>query len=226
MFGSLVIVFPTPHEGGALHLRHRDQEWIFDSGQVLTAKGESSIGYAAFFSDIEHEVAPVTSVSKHLTPPLVNEGAFREAFTALLENPEFLAEGGTLAFGLRHVYPVKDDLKHVYNVLKGSDAVMYQSVHALGYEPVLYIYYENDGFDLVEGVLIDQAVDLQVYREPGQDLVHYLREVAEQLEWVTPMTTFDQQEDAFISYGNEATLDWIYGNVKSSRCRKEQRGRH
>jgi hypothetical protein len=166
----------------------------------------------------------------------VNEGAFREAFTALLENPEFLAEGGTLAFGLRHVYPVKDDLKHVYNVLKGSDAVVYQSVHALGYEPVLYIYYENDGFDLVEGVLIDQAVDLQVYREPGQDLVHYLREVggilvtrergvmgdesddylygtAEQLEWVTPMTTFDQQEDAFISYGNEATLDWIYGNV-------------
>jgi hypothetical protein len=61
MFGSLVIVFPTPHEGGALHLRHRDQEWIFDSGQVLTAKGESPIGYAAFFSDIEHEVAPVTS---------------------------------------------------------------------------------------------------------------------------------------------------------------------
>jgi hypothetical protein len=122
MFGSLVIVFPTPHEGGALHFRHRGQEWIFDSGQVLAAKGEPSIGYAAFFSDIEHEVAPVTSGhrvtltynlyfddnvpvsasdagSKRLSPPLGNEGAFREAFTALLENPEFLAEGGTLAFG-------------------------------------------------------------------------------------------------------------------------------
>ncbi|KAF8464795.1 hypothetical protein DFH94DRAFT_640019, partial [Russula ochroleuca] len=59
MFGSLVIVFPTPHEGGALLLRHRGQEWIFDSGKELAAKDEPSIGYAAFFSDIEHEVAPV-----------------------------------------------------------------------------------------------------------------------------------------------------------------------
>ena len=94
MFGSLVIVFPTPHEGGALHLRHRGHEWIFDSGQALTAKSQSSIGYVAFFSDIEHEVAPVTSghritltynlffddggpvsandaVSEHLSPPTV-----------------------------------------------------------------------------------------------------------------------------------------------------------
>jgi hypothetical protein len=38
MFGSLVIVFPTPHEGGALLLRHRGQEWIFDSDQALAAK--------------------------------------------------------------------------------------------------------------------------------------------------------------------------------------------
>ena len=61
MFRSLVIVFPTLHEGGALLLRHRGHEWIFDSGQALAAKDTPSIGYAAFFSDIEHEVAPVTS---------------------------------------------------------------------------------------------------------------------------------------------------------------------
>ena len=106
-----MIVFPTPHEGGALRIRHRGQGWIFDSGQELAAKGQLSIGYAAFFSEIEHEVVPVTSghrvtltynlyfdddgpisaddaVSKH--PPLVKEGAFRESFSALLENPEFL----------------------------------------------------------------------------------------------------------------------------------------
>jgi hypothetical protein len=64
MFGSLVIVFPSPHEGGALLLRHRGQEWTFDSGEALSsaaAKDEPSIGYVAFFSDIEHEVTPVTS---------------------------------------------------------------------------------------------------------------------------------------------------------------------
>ena len=122
MFGSLVIVFPTPHEGGALLLRHRGQEWTFDSGRELAAKGEPSIGYVAFFSDIEHEVAPVISGHRvTLTynlyfddggpvsepPRPVNEGAFHKAFTALLEDPEFLAEGGTLAFGLRHVYKLR-----------------------------------------------------------------------------------------------------------------------
>ena len=62
MFGSLVIVFPSPLEGGALLLRHRGQEWTFDSRNELTeAEDQPSIGYVAFFSDIEHEVTPVTS---------------------------------------------------------------------------------------------------------------------------------------------------------------------
>ena len=61
MFGSLVVVFPTPHEGGALFLRHHGHEWIFDSAQALAAVDQPTIGYAAFFSDIEHEIAPVTS---------------------------------------------------------------------------------------------------------------------------------------------------------------------
>jgi hypothetical protein len=30
MFGSLVIVLPTPHECGALVFRHHGQEWTFD----------------------------------------------------------------------------------------------------------------------------------------------------------------------------------------------------
>jgi len=65
MFGSLVIVFPTPHEGGGLLLRHRGHEWIFDSGKELAdlveGQRQPSIAYVAFFSDIEHEVAPVIS---------------------------------------------------------------------------------------------------------------------------------------------------------------------
>ena len=167
MFGSLVVVFPTPHEGGALFLRHHGHEWVFDSSKALEALDEPTIGYVAFFSDIEHEVAPVTSghritltynlyfdddghddavsTSKHHIPPRPsNQEGFCEAFKALLENPEFMADGGTLAFGLRHVYPIKGNLKHVYNVLKGSDAVVYQSMRTLGYEPVLYVYYDDD----------------------------------------------------------------------------------
>ena len=261
MFGSLVIVFPSPHEGGALLLRHRNQEWTFDSGEALAAtEDQLSIGYVAFFSDIEHEVTPVTSghritltynlyfddggpvspndaVSEHLiSPKLPNQARFREAFAALLENPEFLADGGTLAFGLRHVYPIKNDLKHVYKILKGSDAVVYQSVLALGYEPVLYVYYGD------RGVMIDKVVDFSNWMESfcsqegpqiddvvqmeGGVLVHpegvpisyypYMEvDVPEGVEWVTPVTEFNRKSDAVvIGYaGNEPAMDWAYGDV-------------
>ena len=33
------------------------------------------------------------------------------------------------------------------------------------------------------------------------------------MEWVTPVTTFNHQKDAFVSYGNEVTLNWVYGDV-------------
>ena len=265
VFGSLVVAFPSPHEGGALLFRHRGHEWTFDSGKALAAAkndSEPSIGYVAFFSDIEHEVALVTSghcitltyhlyfddggpVSpndvanpKHLTSPqLVNKDAYRVAFTALLEDPEFLADGGTLAFGLRHVYPIKDDLKHVYSVLRGSDAVVYESALDLGYEPVLYVHYET-GESLGRGVMINKELYfywedslpqddgvLQILKNEGGIPVCRADEemeddpqlgAPEYVEWVTPTTTFNCRKDAFVSYGvsgDEPTLEWAYGDV-------------
>ncbi|KAI0291807.1 hypothetical protein B0F90DRAFT_1774631, partial [Multifurca ochricompacta] len=61
MFRSLVIGFPIAHEGGALHPRHRGEAWTFDSSLELAGSRTPPIGYAAFFGDIEHEVAPVIS---------------------------------------------------------------------------------------------------------------------------------------------------------------------
>jgi hypothetical protein len=257
MFGSLVVVFPTPHEGGALSLRHHGQEWIFDSGQALAAVDQPTIGYVAFFSDVEHEVVPVTlghritltynlyfddggpvsendAVSEHLIPPQPpNQEGFREAFKALLENPEFMADGGTLGFGLRHVYPIKESLNHVYNVLKGSDVVVYQSMCALGFEPVLYVYYDEDARDdALEGAMVDELIDFSdVFDGRAVDLVQEAGGIPvredrveldddssslkdpEPVEWVTPLTTYNRQEAAFVSYGNDPTLDWAYGDV-------------
>ncbi|KAI0271798.1 hypothetical protein BGY98DRAFT_1189584 [Russula aff. rugulosa BPL654] len=260
MFGSLVVVFPTPHEGGALFLRHRGHEWNFDSAQALAGVNQPTIGYVAFFSDIEHEVAPVTSghritltfnlyfddgsgpvsendaVSKYLIPPQPpNQEGFREAFNALLGNPEFMADGGTLAFGLRHVYPIKEGLEHVYDVLKGNDAVVYQSMRALGFDPVLYVYYGDDGDDSeyrnsLEGVMVDTLVHfcdsyseeesvldivqgrggIPVRQEDGDD--SDLKD-PETVEWVTPLTTYNRKQDAFATYGNSAALSWAYGDV-------------
>ena len=59
-------VFPSPHEGGALLLRHCDQEWTFDSGKALAvAKDKPSNGYVAFFValDLSLRVLPSQSIS-------------------------------------------------------------------------------------------------------------------------------------------------------------------
>jgi hypothetical protein len=249
MFGSLVVVFPTPHEGGALFLRHHGHEWIFDSAQALTGVDQPTIGYAAFFGDVEHEVAPVTSghritltynlyfndvVSENPIPSQQpNQEGFCEALKALLGNPEFMADGGTLGFGLRHVYPIKESLNHVYNVLKGSDTIVYQSMRALGFEPVLYVYYDKAGrSDGPQSAMVDRLINFN-YIGGGETVVDavqdgggiLVREAgvemqddsgpmdAEPVEWVTPLTTYNRQKGAFASYGNEPTLNWAYGDV-------------
>ncbi len=262
MFGSLVVVFPTPHEGGALHLRHRGQEWMFDSATALSTARPSSVSYIAFFSDVEHEVTPVVSghrvtltynlyfdddswrelapardlTSEPITFPAqveAKEQGFRTALEALLENPQFLPDGGMLGFGLRHVYQVEGGrgLDHVYGLLKGSDATVYRAVRALGFEPMLYLYYESELYDsgFVEAGLIDRVIQTEAsvvtnsfieellkmhggfairlegaWGEPGVD---------EALHWVTPVTTFNRQSSAYAAYGNNASLGLAYGDV-------------
>lgn len=61
MFESLVLVYPTHHDGAALLLPHKGKVWTFDSGKAIQEHQGLRIGYVAFFSDIEHEVTLVNS---------------------------------------------------------------------------------------------------------------------------------------------------------------------
>jgi hypothetical protein len=61
MFGSLVVVFPTRNEGGKLLPRHGEKEQEFNSTEVVAEQASLVVAYVAFFSDVEHEVTPVTS---------------------------------------------------------------------------------------------------------------------------------------------------------------------
>ncbi|GBE85341.1 hypothetical protein BKA93DRAFT_735463 [Sparassis latifolia] len=126
MFGSLVVVFRTPHKGGALALRHDNQEWTFDSAATFAEQSEPCVAYVAFYSDVEHEVLPVETGYRvtltynlyfgsedpyHTVPNIhpnpLTESPFRDRLKELLKNPAFLPLGGTLGFGLRHQYPLK-----------------------------------------------------------------------------------------------------------------------
>ena len=60
MFGSLVVCLPTQFTGGALVTRHKGEEKVFD----WSSSPEDPLNvvcWAAFFSDVEHEILPVTS---------------------------------------------------------------------------------------------------------------------------------------------------------------------
>ena len=57
MFGTLVIVLPSPHDGGELVIRHGDREVPLD----LRANDPGEACFAAFYADCRHEVKPVVS---------------------------------------------------------------------------------------------------------------------------------------------------------------------
>ncbi|TFK90703.1 hypothetical protein K466DRAFT_484250 [Polyporus arcularius HHB13444] len=191
MFGSLVLVFPTPHEGGALVLRHEGNEWSFDAAQILSATAHyelKRVAYIAFFSDIEHEVLPVTSghrvtITYNLywaPPPAVafpeelsviypkhsNFAAVGEALAELLADPTFLPEGGTLGFGLRHAYPFEkrwerkmpNPLDKLRGWLKGSDAALFRALQALSLDPQPWLLCQSDSYCIT--VMVDHMVRL------------------------------------------------------------------
>jgi predicted 2-oxoglutarate/Fe(II)-dependent dioxygenase YbiX len=57
MFATLIIVLPSIYTGGALLVRHRDQEARLE----LSCPEPSQVAFAAFYADCVHEVLPITS---------------------------------------------------------------------------------------------------------------------------------------------------------------------
>ena len=123
MLGSLVVIYPAPHEGGELVLRPKGQEWKFDAKTLTASQPSPSLAYVVFYSDIEHEVLEVTSgrrvtVTYNLypvDPALRPEGSavtpnarrapkLQTLLQGLLKSPELLPDGGILGFGLAHLY--------------------------------------------------------------------------------------------------------------------------
>ncbi|KAJ7034207.1 hypothetical protein C8F04DRAFT_1260216 [Mycena alexandri] len=123
MIGSLVVVFPTTHTGGALTLEHGGTTWTFDSVAELAATQGPGFAYVAFYSDVTHAVEHVVSgyrvtltynlflvdntartPSKRIIP--APEKTLEDSLRALLGDPLFLPKGGFLAYGLTHQYPI------------------------------------------------------------------------------------------------------------------------
>ena len=169
MFGSLVVVFPPRHEGGALQLRHNDEEWTFDSAAITSAQESPSIAYIAFYSDVEHEVSIVRSgfrvtliynlyIDDVSSDPSclwlrANEMAPRTSLSSLLQNRNLLPEGGYLGFGLEFQYSLAHGgtkLDNLINSLKGGDAMIKRVLNQLDLDPQLKVIYDGTMYGLEE----------------------------------------------------------------------------
>uniref|UniRef100_D8Q148 Prolyl 4-hydroxylase alpha subunit Fe(2+) 2OG dioxygenase domain-containing protein n=1 Tax=Schizophyllum commune (strain H4-8 / FGSC 9210) TaxID=578458 RepID=D8Q148_SCHCM len=169
MFGSLVIVLPTPHEGGALVLREDGRGWLFDYAAEIA--NSTKIAYVAFPGEREHDVltvqsgycitltynlysdaapAPIPLGSKPIPRSVAVEDArLRAALQKLLQVPSLLPNGGYLAFGLRYKYPCDQDtgLSDLLPQLKGADAMVHRACQALEIEGQLKVAYRQDDID-------------------------------------------------------------------------------
>lgn len=187
MFASLIIVLPTPHVGGSLHFRHGDIEHTFDSATAVSQGTMPCVGFAAFFSDVDHEVLAVetgyrvtitynlyyrskkthTLVGKHADIKFagddVSMATLRSCFDTLLSNPTVFPEGGYIGFGLCHEYPVGASAwLPSLSRLKGRDAVLVKVCEDLSLDASIQVVYYHPSLGPVlceESFHYDDAID-------------------------------------------------------------------
>ena len=257
MFGSLVVVLPTVHEGGSLIFRHRGQEHTLDTSKAVSVENSPQAAFIAFYSDIEHEVSVVTSGYRvtltynlyfsELQTPRTAFGimpkedplsGIKEALSALLDDEKFLPHGGFLGFGLSHKYPFNPQtthLEHLLPRLKGSDADILKICDSLSLRTSLKaIYHHKFSFSTRKPsryFLADDFIDLDSEMQVAYDIVDYLQhtydgtrvydpdgpasdsEAEQPIVWIKPLTKSNSFREAFVAFGNDATLDFAWGDV-------------
>ncbi|KAJ7476900.1 hypothetical protein B0H11DRAFT_1917326 [Mycena galericulata] len=241
MFGSLVVVFPTFHVGGALLLRQGNKEEIFDSAKILSPFDSPTVAYIAFYGDVEHEVAVVDSGHRvTLTynlyfarnpdsapgpKPFPTSGDLRSALSALVDESTFLSEGGIIGFGMRYKYPVdhETNFQKMKSMLKGADALLVRVCEDLGLKTSLKAVYSGE-YEAGK-VMTDKIVDSMEQRDEsvitmlecdfGGQVIEDNDEDHEvtQVTWITPMSNLTHLKTTYLAYGNEHSIGYIYGDL-------------
>ncbi|GKZ24416.1 hypothetical protein AbraIFM66951_010492 [Aspergillus brasiliensis] len=160
--GSLVVCLPCQFKGGNLTVQHHGQETNFD----WSRQSSSSIQWAAFYSDCEHEIKTIRAGNRItltynlyvrdtpgaiLAPirPAIDPQAFPlyGLVKSLLNTPGFMKDGGVFGVFCSHAYPHSSDLAELQlpRALKGADLVVYAAFEALGIDISILPVLEYDG---------------------------------------------------------------------------------
>ena len=156
MFASLIIVLPSKFEGGEVHVSHGDSKDVFD----VSSSSEFSISALAWYTDVVHEVKPVTSgyrlaISYNLVNgsrglPAPHLPDMHSAVSGIQQIFRMWANGdydrkhssGTIAYILDHQY---SEAGLQFTALKGKDAALVSNIRRVA---------EKEGVSLRLGALV------------------------------------------------------------------------
>jgi hypothetical protein len=177
-FGSLVVCLPSPHSGGELVVRHQKRGREFCWGGFV-----SSVQWAAFYSDCEHEVLEVesgfrvtltynldwTNATASLINPFMHEQSL-PVFARLqeaLRDPKFCSKGGLVGFHCAHLYPRnrQGSNEGVPFCLKGVDRALWFAFNRFDLSCGVHIVYDQD--DVIS--MWDDYEEMEAYREDSRD---------------------------------------------------------
>ena len=230
MFGSLVVCLPSRLSGGQLVTRHGGKKICYDWSSTPD-KPPCNPEWAAFYSDVEHEILPVTEghrvtmtfnlYSMDVAPVIAMDpkidfslSPFYHELRSAIRNPAFMKDGGVLGFPCQHGYvAVKKQLNKMENLpvlLKGSDNVVYSVAKLLSLtvrvKPVVTemnaVLDEFQKEQLVEGGEYESSIEV----------VRDLFDVKfKSITWATRSSKPDEElACVFINCGNEYSLDYVY----------------
>ncbi|KAJ7016550.1 hypothetical protein C8F04DRAFT_1406883 [Mycena alexandri] len=170
MIGSLVVVFPTAHTGGALTLEHGGTTWTFDSVAELAATEGPGLAYKSGYRvTLTYNLFLVDNIARTPSNRIIPapEKTLEDSLPALLGDPLFLPKGGLLAYGLTHQYPIPPppEVKYrfvgafrqrevpptrlgpILRMLKGGDARVRTVSERVGLTTHVKILYNTDDDD-------------------------------------------------------------------------------
>ncbi|KAI6111123.1 hypothetical protein F5141DRAFT_1063485 [Pisolithus sp. B1] len=170
MFGTLVVIFPTQHEGGEFVLRQRDLEWSLDFAKMLPDSSHppcATSGHRVTPTYILHFIPESQASVEIASAPAPYEGSLATPLYVLLTDPTVLPSGGYLAFGLRRYYPIETgtNVTDYKSCLKGTDAAIGRVLTNLGV--VWNVYAMGETAVHVEFASIDGIP--RVRRHPNAD---------------------------------------------------------
>ncbi|EON69319.1 hypothetical protein W97_08579 [Coniosporium apollinis CBS 100218] len=149
MFGTLVVCLPSKHKGGAVALRHKKQTKMFRTEDFKQS-------YAAWYSDVKHEVTEVTSGYRWvLTYNLVYSGHVYEPLSAAdnTRHARFLAA----VFENWREDINNDENDHVYTGDPPPEELIYLLDHQYTDESLRFSALK--GKDLVKAQLLKDSCD-------------------------------------------------------------------